>query len=253
MRRSVRPFLRRTCCIVLSPILFLAPFAWLPADDQQQARHIVARAIKAHGGEERLNTLPALTWNETGIYFGEGKSTPYKASFAAHYPGRVKIEVENVYSAVIDGERGWMTTQGQTRDLARNLLDDRREEQYTDWVTTLLPLKHKKFKLALSGDVIVETKSAAGVRVSWKDHSDLNLYFDKGSGLLVKSAQRVKSQERQGHEVSQECIVLEFEDVQGIKSACKTVVRRNGKQFLESTRTDMKRLERLDDSLFVRP
>jgi len=249
----VRPFLRRLCCFLLTLILSLAPYAWLRADDQQQARNIVARAIKAHGGEERLNTFPAQTWNEMGIYYGSGKSTPYKASIATHYPGRVKIDVENVYSAVIDGEHGWMTAQGQTRELARNLLDDRREEQYTDWVTTLLPLKNRKFKLALTGDAIVETKPAAGVRVSWKDQRELNLYFDKASGLLVKSAQRVKSQEQQGQEVTQECIVLEFEDVQGIKSASKTVVRRNGKQFLETTRTDMKRLERLDDSLFVRP
>jgi hypothetical protein len=165
----------------------------------------------------------------------------------------VKIDVENLYTAAIDGDRAWMTVQGKTRDFRKDLLDDRREEQYADWVTTLLPLRDKKFKLALQDDVIVETKPAAGVLVTWKDNHELSLYFDKASDLLVKSQQRVRSQELQGQEVTQEIIFLDFEDVQGIKFPSKTVTRRNGKQFLEVTRTELKRLEKLDDGLFARP
>src|SRR5260370_15569494 len=121
------------------------------ADEQQQARAIIARAIKAHGGAERLHQLPARSWEESGVYHGRGQSTPYKASISAHYPRRVKIDVENQYIAVVDGDHGWMTVKGQTRDLRQDLLDDRRDEQYADCVTTLLPLRDKKFKLALHG------------------------------------------------------------------------------------------------------
>jgi hypothetical protein len=223
------------------------------ADEQQQARAIIARAIKAHGGAERIHQLPARSWEESGVYHGLGQPTPYKASISAHYPRRVKIDVEDQYIAVIDGDHGWMTVQGQTRDLRQDLLDERRDEQYADWVTTLLPLRDKKFKLGLHGDALVETKPATGVSVSWKDHRGINLYFDNGSGLLVKSQQPVKSQEHQGQEVTQEIIFLDYEDVEGIKLPHKTVTTRNGKQFLEVTRTDMKRLEKLDDSLFARP
>ncbi len=223
------------------------------ADEQQQARALIARAIKAHGGAERLNQLPARSWEESGVYYGLGQSTPYKASISAHYPKRVMIDVENQYIAVIDGDHGWMTVQGKTRDLRQDLLDNRRDEQYVDWVKTLLPLRDKKFKLALCGDALVETKSATGVRVTWKDHRGFNLYFDDASGLLVKSQQFVKSQEHQGQEVTEEITILDYEDVEGIKLPHKTVTTRNGKVFLEVTRTDMKRLEKLDDSLFVRP
>lgn len=222
-------------------------------DEQQQARAIIARAIKAHGGAERLSQFPALSWEESGVYYGLGQSTPYKASIAAHYPRRVKINVENQYTAAVDGDRGWMTVQGQTRDLRKDLLEDRRDEQYTDWVTTLLPLRDNRFKLGLIDDAFVETRPAAGVHVSWKDHHGIDLYFDKESGFLVKSEQRVKSQEQQGQEVTQQILLLEFEDVQGIMMAHKTVTTRNGKPFLETTRTGMKRLEKLDNSLFSRP
>jgi hypothetical protein len=245
--------LRRTFCLLIAAIPALAPDAALSADGQEQVRAIIARAIEAHGGAERLGNLPAQTWEESGTYFGTGQSTPYRASIAAHYPRRVKIAVENLYTAAIDGDHAWMTVQGQTRDMRKELLDGRREEQYADWLTTLLPMRDKKFRLVLHDDAIVETRPAAGVRVSWKDNRGMTLYFDKASGLLVKTEQRVHSQEQQGQEVTQEITFLEFEEVQGVKFASKTVTRRNGKQFLETTRTEMKRLEKLDDRLFVRP
>jgi hypothetical protein len=234
-------------------LLVTVPEAALQADEQQHVRAIIARAIKAHGGAERLTQFPAQSWEESGVYYGLGESTPYKASIAAHYPRRVKIDVENQFTAVVNGDHGWMAVQGKTRDLGKDTLDDRLAEQYADWVTTLLPLREKRFKLALLDDALVESHPATGVRVSWKDHRGLTLYFDKASDLLVKSEQRVKSQEQQGQEVTQEIILLDFEDVQGIKFPRKTVTRRNGKLFLETTRTELKRLEKLDDSLFVRP
>jgi hypothetical protein len=244
---------RRSLCFLIAAILAFAADAAFPADGQQQVRAIIARAIEAHGGAERLGNLPAQTWEESGTYYGMGQSTPYRASIAAHYPRRVKIAVENLYTAAIDGDRAWMTVGGQTRDWRKELLDNRREEQYAEWLTTLLPLRDKKFRLVSHDDAIVETRPAAGVRVSWKDNRGMTLYFDKESGLLVKTEQRVHSQEQQGQEVMQEIIFLEFEDVQGVKSPRKTVTRRDGRQFRETTRTEMKRLERLDDNLFDRP
>lgn len=244
----------RVCfCLLIACAFVLVADAALRADGPHEARAIVIKAIKAHGGAERLAKFPAQTWNEEGVFYGKGQATPYSARMATHYPRRAKIDVEDSYVAVIEGDRGWMTVEGQTRELRKDLLEDRRNEQYADWLTTLVPLRDKKFKLALTADAVVETKSASGVQVSWKDGRGLNLYFDKGSGLLVKSEQRVNSQEHQGREVTQEITVLEFEEVQGLTLPRKTVVRRNGGQYLETTRTELKRLEKLDDSLFVRP
>ena len=225
------------------------------ADEQQQARALIARAIKAHGGAERAQPVrrPDPAEESTGLSQAGQSTPPCWASISAHYPKRVMIDVENQYIAVIDGDHGWMTVKGQTRDLRQDLLDDRRDEQYVDWVKTLLPLRDKKFKLALCGDALVETKPATGLSVTWKDHRGFNLYFDNESDLLVKSQQFVKSQEHQGQEVTQEITILDYEDVEGIKLPHKTVTTRNGKVFLEVTRTDMKRLEKLDDSLFVKP
>lgn len=249
----MRFWVGRFASLLIFSLLALPPGAVLRGDDQQQARAIIARAIKAHGGAEKLNRYPAQSWEESGVYYGQGQSTPYKASISAHYPKRVKIEVVDVYTAAIDGDRGWVTVKGETSDLRQDLLESRRDEQYADWLTTLLPLRDKKFKLVLCDDATVETKPAVGVRVSWDEQRALTLHFDKASGLLVKCVQRVKSQEQEGQEVTQEIILMDFEDVQGIKTPRKTVTRRDGKRFLETTRTDLKRLPKLDDSLFTRP
>ena len=46
-------------------------------------------------------------------------------------------------------------------------------------------VKDKGYELALIGEVKVEDKPAIGVRVSVKGQKDINLFFDKQSGVRI--------------------------------------------------------------------
>src|SRR5207248_11447730 len=103
------------------------------------------------------------------------------------------------------------------------------EQGYAGWVATLLPLKDKAFTLTTIGEVEVEKRPALGVKVSSKGHRDVDLYFDKESGLLVKTETRLKDEG--GQEVMAETFLRDYKDVEGTKHAMKFAVHRDGKLY----------------------
>jgi len=247
-------FSRSSLCLLIVVLVgHVSSRSRLGADDATAARDVIAKAIKAHGGQEKLTKLPAQSWKETGTFYGMGQEFPYVGMVWVHAPNRVKVEIENVYTVAIDGDRGWVNAQGSIVDLPQDQVDESKEQQYGDWVATLVPLKDSEFKLSLIGDATVENKPAVGVRVSRKDHRDVNLYFDKETSLLVRSEKRVKVLEQGGEEVTQEATFGEFETVEGIKVPKKSVTKRDGKPYLDATRSEIARSEKLDDGLFAKP
>jgi hypothetical protein len=254
-----RPFMRslpgRSLFLAIPALLALSAAVLVRGDEQADLKALIARAIVAHGGEVTLSKLPALTWNETGTYYGNGNEFPYTATVAAHYPSRLKMDVQGVYVLAVDGENSWIDAGGNVRDIPPEILEEQKEILHSDWVATLVPLndKSKEFKLETLGEVMVENKPAIGVRVSRKDHRAVSLYFDKATGLLAKVEYPVKSREQGGQVVSQEKIILEYGDAQGAKIPVKRVTKRDGKPYLDSKHAETKRLEKLDDSAFKRP
>jgi hypothetical protein len=89
--------------------------------------------------------------------------------------------------------------------------------------------------------------------VSHQGHRDVSLYFDKETGLLVKSVQTVKAQELGGQEVKQEFFQKDYKEVGGVKVPTKHVFLRDGKKYVEAEGTEIKLLEKLDDGTFGKP
>ena len=117
----------------------------------------------------------------------------------------------------------------------------------------MLPLRDKAFKVALCGERKVGNRTAAVVRVSRNGHFDLNLYFDKETGFLVRSDTHFK-EARTGKEIDQETTFSGYkdEDGSGIKSPTKAAIKRDGKRFVESE-IELKHVESLEPRLFARP
>jgi len=117
---------------------------------------------------------------------------------------------------------------------------------------TLIPLKDKAVNLSTLGEIKVDDRPALGVRVSSKGHRDINLYFDKETHLLVKSEMRVKV-EATGMEANQETFYGGHKEVGGIKEPMKFVIKRDGKPYLNAEVEEVRRGEKVDDSVFAKP
>lgn len=219
----------------------------------EQARQIVDKAIDAMGGAQKLAKQKAVTFKEKGTYYGMGDGLPYTGNYAIQGRDQFKMVIEGVFAIVVNGDQGWVKAADQTTAMTAEQLADQKEELYAGWVTSLLPLKDKEFQLSPLDEVAVDDRAAVGVKVSRKGHRDVKLYFDKESGVLVKSEGTVKSQELGGKEVLQETFYKEYQDVEGAKAVSKLVVHRDGKLFLESEVFDLKAAGKLEDSVFAMP
>jgi hypothetical protein len=237
--------------------LVLAATVPARADDGAAARALVDKAVQAQGGETKLAKFPAAVVKLKGTFHGLGEGVTFTGELATKGADRQKFVIEAEVGGqkfrlvyVLNGDKAWVKFDEDTEELDEDDLAEAKEEAYSEWVATLLPLKDKAFTLAALSEVNLAKRPALAVKVSSKGHRDVNLYFDKETGLLVKTETRVKDD---GQEVTEETFLSDYQEVQGTKQAMKFTIKRDGKLYLEGEVTEYQLAEKLDDSVFAKP
>jgi hypothetical protein len=246
--------MRSFLSITLTGVLVIILVSPMRADDADKAKAIIDKAIKAIGGRDKFDKVNAETWKDKGTYYGNGQEIPYTGNYAVQWPHQFRVEIEGFITIVLDGDKGWTQRNGETKEMDKEELARNKEDVFANSVMTLTPLQDKGFMLAPLGEIQVDNKPAVGVRVSHKDHKDVSLYFDKDSGLLIKSERRTQTGPEQGNmEVNQETFYSDYKDVDGIKVPMKFVIKRDGKQFVEAEHIEVKLVDKLDGKVFAKP
>jgi hypothetical protein len=250
--------MRHSCYAFLVLGLALAATAKAQDDDRAAARALLAKALQAHGGAAELAKWPALTTKIKGTLHTMGQAMPFSGEFAIQGASQHKFDVEAELAGlkirivhVLNGDKAWDKVGDDTEENDAEQLAEAKEEAYAGWVATLVPLQEKAFTLAGVGEIQIAKRPALGIRVSRKDHRDVNLYFDKETGLLVKTETRVKDEGDQ--EVTEETFLSDYKDVQGTRQAMKIVIHYDGKPYLEGELSDYRLAQRLDESVFAKP
>lgn len=251
--------MRRVWCLLCVSGLLLGA-GLLRSGEQADLHKIVDQAIKAAGGREKLSKYKAATLKGKGIYYGLGTPLPYTGEWALDGKEKLRFTLEADAKGkafkvveVVNGKKSWMQIQGKTMPMKEDQLREEQEEMYAGWLTTLVPLKEKGFKLSAVGEVQVNGKPAVGVRVERQGRIGVSLFFDKQSHRLVKSEFPVKDVEKGGQEMMQEVFYKDYKAVQGIQQPTKILINRDGKRFVEAEMTEIHMAEHLDDSVFKEP
>jgi hypothetical protein len=155
-------------------------------------------------------------------------------------------------TAVYNGKKAWLNVNGQNQEVNDKILDELKEAAAISRLARLTPLKGKEYKLSPLGEVKIGGKPAVGIKVSSKGHRDVNLFFDKDSGLIVKTERRLHDL-MTGQELTESRVITEYQDVDGRKVAKKVTVERDGKKYLDAEVTEVKFVDDIDDSEFAEP
>jgi hypothetical protein len=253
--------MRKTMYCATAMVLVLAAGA-VQSDEKADTRAIIEKAIQARGGAEKLATIKATTFKLKGKFYGMGAGLDYTGEFAIQPPDKTRMQLEIdangmkiAFLRVVNGGKGFRKIADMaSMDLEKDELAEAAEEMYVGGVESLVPLvKDKAFELSTLGEVKVGDEPAVGVRVSHKGHGDVNLFFDKKTGLLVKSERTVKDLMAGGKEVTQETLHTDYKEIGGVKHAMKMVIKRDGKDYLDGEMSDFETPDKLDDSLFGKP
>jgi hypothetical protein len=112
--------------------------------------------------------------------------------------------------------------------------------------------KKTGYKLSPLGEVKVHDKPAVGVRVASEGYRDVNLFFDKASGLLVKTEART-TDVQSGEEKTEEKLLSDYKETEGVQRPGKVVVLRDGKKLLTLQIDEIKAVDKFDKDFFTKP
>jgi hypothetical protein len=239
-------------------LLFVVFAAANPAAAQDDPKAILERAIKAHGGADKLAKLKAVKTRAKGRLEIRG-GLDFTETTLAQLPGQLKEVIlitnagqQTAVTLVFNGKEGWIRTNDQTGDMDPRLVESMQNAAYLRQVARLYPLKEKVYELAILPPILVSDQPAVGFKVSSKGHKDVNLYFYKETGLLARMDYRTFDLSGM-NEVREERTVLAYQEVDGLKTARRLVAYRDGNKFMEAEILEARLLDKIDDDEFRKP
>jgi hypothetical protein len=252
--------MQRAILTACAAALVLAVAAPARADEQADVKAILDKAIKAHGGEEALAKKKVEVVKSKGKYYGMGDGIDFTSEMIVQAPDRFRSEVDVEAGGmqikivqVVNGNKGWMKFADQVQDMNKEQLEEAKAQFYLRKVGTLVPLRDKAFKVSPLGEVKVDGKPAAGLRIESMGERDVSLFFDKETGLLIKSEMRGKDPMAGDKEFNGEIFYGDYKKVDGVQTPFKVTLKRDGEKFVESEVTDVKREDKVDETTFNKP
>ena len=248
--------MRKLLLAVCAAVLWVGDAAAAPADDE--ARAVIERAVKAHGGFDRLSRVRADRVRCKGALFVNDKETPFTSETTVQPPSQFRnvFELQGprkaLFVQVLNGDKVSFSIDGQPQKVDDGLATEVRETMQLNRVIRLVPLlTDKSYTLRPLGEVKIEDQPALGVKATAKGRREVRLFFHKTSGLLIKTEHLMEDDA--GKTVIQEELYGDFKDDQGYKRPMKITAFRNGKKIMEAAVLDVKYLDKLDEDEFVQP
>ena len=240
----------RTLVLAAIAIVTATTSTW--AADEPKA--IIEKAIKAHGGADKLDKFLGYKATIKGTVDGMGNDVEMNVKLVGQHPDMAKVEgtisiggQDIKLLQIVNGKKYNININGMKIDLPDDAKDDVQFAVYIAGFMQITPLLKPEFTLTVAPDADVDGKPASGVVVSRKDTRDLTIYFDKKTGLMVRMAYKAKTDKG---EVNREETFSNYQDVKGLQTPHHTVRKDDGKTTQDLTISDYEVLEKVDAAEF---
>ena len=251
----VRPRLCVICALLTS--MDICAGAPLPLPDGPDDPHpIIIRAMAAHGGRENL-VRHARSYS---CVKGQAGTALLSIQTWTDASGRSKVVLDwqdngqkLAVTRVLDGHQGWEkindkeAVAGSAKDLR-----EAQESLYQRRLVLLYPLlEDKNITLSYLGESKVGDTPVHAVRVASPDRQDVDLHFDKVSGLLLKSECKVFSGMNRGKTI--QIYRDNYVDREGVKIAAKVRMILDGRLYSEDELVEYRTIREFEPQTFAKP
>jgi hypothetical protein len=248
--------MRHFVSMTLAVVVGWSAASWARAQDDVKA--VIDKAIAAHGGKDKLNKIHGTTSKNKGWIDLLG-GVNFTTESTLHMPKQFKEKFEaNIggmqisQTVVFNDGKAWLNINGMNLDVPEAALDELKQAGYLLQVSLLRFADDKDFTLTPLGESKVDDKPVVGVKVVHPGMKDVNLYFAKDTGLLLK-IERQAMDVMTNQAVTEERHLLEYFDQDGVKVPKKVLVKRDGKKYLEAEVLEVKLLDKVDEAEFAKP
>jgi hypothetical protein len=228
------------------------------AGAQETARALIERAVKAHGGKERLARVGADRVKFKGNLTIGPSAVPFVGETTVQLPGRYKSVVQlsaprpHTVVHVLDGDRAGITIDGRAQKVPDAQREQLRQTLQLDRAMRLLPLlSDPSFRVSLLGEATFNGRPALGVRVVVPGQREVRLYFDRATALLVKTEHFLPGAD--GKVVRQEGHYSAYREAGGYLRPGKVTAFRDGIKVMEAELLEARTLEHVDAAEFKVP
>jgi outer membrane lipoprotein-sorting protein len=264
---------RLMLAVAAIPLLTIMLIAAPAKDEQSEAEAILDNAIKAVGGQDKLTKLTSYTLklkrtppSRPGVV---GVETTIEISY--DLPDRKRSEstrdvggTKTTTLQIVNGDKAWVSSRGTVSELSAERAKRLIWEPFAEFPLRQLPLyKGKGYKLSMLGESKVEEKKAVGIKVSAEGKNNQKLYFDKETGLLLKSEYELNRTAPTGAgvpagAVDNSPIVVEvfyedYKEAGGIRYPTKTRRIQGGRNVSEDEVIEFRPVEKFDEKTFAKP
>jgi hypothetical protein len=229
--------------------------------DNQEAKSVLQRALKAMGDPGKLAKLQSgvAKGKVSGDTNGQEMSATFEGSWRGFDHYRIEALVnhggQNVTAVVvINGDQAWAkfadkedNPPAEVATAIKIALHALRMPQ------TLASLAAPAHNLSPTGEVKVADRLTVGLKVEHKDYKDVSLYFDKETGLPVKSEVRIPL--RDDKDVTVEYLYHDYKDFDGVKQPGRVTIKVQDQDAKEFTMLieHVAAGKQLPDSTFEKP
>jgi hypothetical protein len=230
------------------------------ADEQADVKALLDKAIKAMGGQAKLAKLGAAAVKAklTGSPDGKDIILDLDGIWQGMSQYRIDADVQeggNNFKVllVFNSDKGWIKRDNNNpKDVPEGALPFIQNIFYAGRMPQLLPaLSDQPYQLALLGEVMVGTQAAMGLSISHNDRKDVRLFFDKNTGLPIKS-EVIVSEPKTNKEITVDVRYSDYKDFDGLK-LCATVMATLDNREFKLELSEIKGVDKVDDSRFDRP
>ena len=226
---------------------------------RQKAMEIIERAIKAQGGDERIAKMQTMARRlKAKVFLPDGKEVPFQLDNVWQMPDRYRstltMSINNlpiVRTLIINGDKGWIDINGYAKELTPREMQEFKDQIYAERMCQLAPLRRTDCKFMILDEIKIARRTIQGINIERPGHRDVNLYFDKATGLLVKMEHVIMG--ANGLEASQEVYFAGYTSTRGPKHWRRIAVFNDGVKIFEAEVVRVRYLDKVDDRWFAPP
>ena len=230
------------------PAVVLAPEA------MTKAQAVLARAMKAHGGAARLKALKDVTSRSSITITTPNGTVDGEINVIVRPPDRTRIEMSMLGQngvQVLDGDKGWSSSGGQTQELGGEQLQAMKSGVRTQVLPFLARLASGEVQAGWVAEEKVGDQVVDVLQIVDGD-AQSRAAFSRTSGLLLRLEQEEPSMFG-GGKVPMARLYTDYRAVEGIQVPFRTERLAHGERLIEDRVSSLSINKGVSDSAFQRP